>query len=385
MNNLFDLTTPIVTRWANPENYKAETGAGGQANFGRKGSPCRGELKSGETWTLLDFAGSGTIRHLWVTLSERSPQALRGIVIRFFWDGASTPAIEAPLGDFFACPLGIMPAFSSVWFDTAESRNFNCRLPMPFRRGCRIEVQNQSPLDIRMFWYDIVLTCDEQHSAQTGYLHAHYRRENPTQIRRDFEILPSVEGRGRYLGCNIAVRTNKKTYGASWWGEGEVKVFLDGDDEFPTLCGTGTEDYIRTSWGQGQFALPSYGCPLADQERGEFAFYKWHDYDPVDFIKRIRITVQQIGYASRGGMAQIMEQCDLPEVMPAGDGHSVLTREELRQENPDGSLMFERSDDWCATAYFYLDRPENNLPPIEEYSARVADLGEGEQTRRMDI
>ena len=372
---LYRLSKALETRWANPENCAARRGAGGQANHGRKGSPCRGALKSGETWVLAEGRGCGTVRRIWVTMGDRSPEMMRGIVLRMYWDGATRPAVEAPLGDFFMNPLGRCAVFSSEWFSNPERRNWNCHLPMPFRREFRITATNESPRDQGMFWYHIDYTLGDEHGGDAGYLHAHYRRENPTALRRDFTILPRVEGWGRFLGCNLGVVTYSARWGGTWWGEGEVKIFLDGDTDSPTLCGTGTEDYICSSWGIGNFSLPWYGCWFPAVQEGEnarVAMYRLHGPDPVWFRSECRVTIQQIGWAGTEQMLEIMKRTGINEIVTCGDGTGGITRADLEKGAPLG--LFERQDDWCATAYFYLDRPESSLPPIEPYEARIASL-----------
>jgi hypothetical protein len=377
-DDLFNLSSPLTMHWANPENPAGAPHAGGAANFGRKGAPCRGGIAPGETWTLLDADGPGTIRRWWITLMERTPAFLRGLVLRVYWDGADTPAVEAPLGDLFCCPLGRMPVFANAWFDTAEGRNFNCNLPMPFRRHARVTVTNETDRLQPMFWYEINFTTGDPHGPDTGYFHAYFRRENPTRLRKDFEILPRVTGRGRYLGCNIGVIVDQQRYGSTWWGEGEVKIFLDGDTDLPTLCGTGTEDYIVTSWGTGQYALPWYGCPVADTARMQFGFYRLHGFDPIHFRKEIRVTIQQIGWTFASDIAAQMAQRGEARLLRIGDGTDWMARDAIAAGEHGHHFLFERQDDWCATAYLYLDAPEGRQAPLAPFTERVAGLtGDG--------
>jgi hypothetical protein len=371
---LFDLSQPVEMRWLNPENYDGSRGAGGKTNHGRKGSACRGKLKAGETWVLGEGQGNGTIRRMWITVSQWTPAILRGLVLRMYWDGAKKPAVEAPLADFFGNALGRRFAFASEWFNNPEKRNWNTTLPMPFRKSFRITVTNESPDDEETFWYHIDYTLGDRHGPKTGYLHAYWNRENPTTLRRDFQILPRVTGRGRYLGCVLGLIT--RPYYNTWWGEGEVKIYLDGDKKFPTLCGTGTEDYICTAWGTGSYSLPWYGCqflPVTDPDRLQVTMYRWHGPDPVYFRKEIRVELQQIGYWGGEASVQQMRLTGQREVVRAGDGRNTVSIAELLAKSP-ALTLFEREDDWCATAFFYLDRPTNDLPAIAPYAARVADL-----------
>lgn len=367
---MFSVPRGVHTRWASAENYDSQPGAGGQANFGRKGSACRG-LAAGESFVMARETDLGTLRRFWITISDRSPEMLRGIVLRIYWDGQDTPAVEAPIGDFFCQPLGRLRAFQNAWFDNPEGRSFNCRIPMPFRRGFRMTATNESCKDLPMFFYDVNYTLGDDHGLDAGYFHACWRRENPTVLKKDFEILPFTEGRGRFLGCTLGVIADLQHYGRSWWGEGEVKMFIDGDGDLPTLCGTGTEDYIGTGWGQGQYSCMWHGCPLGDEERMQYGFYRLHGPDPVYFLKDIRVTIQQIGCMTEQQMLQFLEETGA-ELIATGDGTRKLTAAGLRAGQP--CSIFERQDDWCATAYYYLDRPGGVQTPIAPYAERVAGL-----------
>ncbi len=383
LRDLYEVPDGVATRWASPENSDALPGQAGTANHGRKGSACR-PLAAGETLTLAHSEGSGTVRRMWVTISDRTPEFLRGIVIRMYWDGEEKPAVEAPLGDFFCMALGRMAPFENAWFGNPEKRSFNCRIPMPFRKGFRITATNESPSNLRMFFYDVNLTLGDHHAPGVGYFHAHYRRENPTVLRRDFEILPKVEGKGRFLGCCLGAIADTQRWGASWWGEGEVKVYLDGDTDLPTLAGTGTEDYIGTGWGQGYYSQLWQGCTIADKDQMQYSFYRLHGPDPIYFHRDIRVTIQQIGCFGKQQMIDHMKQTGLKELVALGDGTGRLTIADIEAMDYHCGF-FEREDDWCATAYFTLDRPTNDLPPIEPFEKRVAGLtGDVDPSKRTD-
>ena len=370
---LYSLPKGIVTRWASAESPDAEKGAAGRELFGRKGRPCV-PLKAGECLMMAHGEGMGTIRRMWITISNRAPELMRGIVLRMYWDGEEKPAVEAPVGDFFCQPLGRPVAFQNAWFDNPEGRSFNCRVPMPFRTGFRITATNESPVDLDMFFYDVDFTLGDEHGEDVGYFHAHYRRENPTTLRRDFEILPRVEGRGRFLGCSVGATADMVSYGRTWWGEGEVKAYIDGDTDYPTLCGTGTEDYIGTGWGQGCYSMMWHGCPLADHEKMQYGFYRLHGPDPVYFATDIRVTIQQIGCPERDPLIAHLRENNIEGVIATGDGSELLTADGLESGRQEIQLI-ERRDDWCAVAYFYLDRPSSSLPAVDGYEARVAGLG----------
>lgn len=359
-DQLYQLPRGVETRWITAENPTGSKGKGASVGDGRKSAPCRHPLKAGESFIMAEAEGPGTIRRIWITLSDRSPLMLRGIRIEIFWDGCSSPAVSAPIGDFFCSPLGRSAAFENAWFSSPEGRSFNCILPMPFQQKMAIRITNGTGVDLAMFFYEVNYTIGDCHSQDTPYFHACYRRENPTRLVQDFEILPLVAGRGRFLGCCIGVNANTSDYGNTWWGEGEVKIYMDGDADYPTLCGTGTEDYIGTGWGQGFYSHRYQGNIIADSENMQYGFYRLHGPDPVYFQENIRVTIQQIGSGDPQQMIDALLASGRTELDAPGYGSPRITLAHLRS----GQIYthnFERHDDWCATAYFYLDRPYNGL------------------------
>jgi Protein of unknown function (DUF2961) len=254
-----------------PENPRGEKGFGGRANDGRKGRPSI-SIKSGGQKTLAEVQdSSGTVRRIWATLNDRSPAMLRGLKIEMFWDGSSKPAVNAPFGDFFGMALGHMAPFQSALLSSPEGKSFNCSIPMPFKTGMKIVVTNESGKDLPLFYYDVEYTLGDKHDKDDLYFHAHFQHQDPTVLQKDFEILPEVAGKGRYLGSSLGVEANRELYGDKWWGEGEVKIYLDGDREWPTLAGTGSEDYVGTGWGLGQFSNMYQGSPYARSKYALFA------------------------------------------------------------------------------------------------------------------
>jgi hypothetical protein len=364
---LYVVPDGVETRWASPENPTGERGKGASANGGRKGSAFW-PLKSGEQRTLAEVkTGSGMVRRIWMTLNDRSPRMLRGLRLEMYWDGARNPAVSAPLGDFFGVGLGRMVPFQSVFFSSPEGRSFNASLPMPFRQGMRIVLTNESGQDQPQVFYDVDFTLGDRLPAEALYFHAAFRRENPTKMQKDYEILPRLSGKGRYLGANVGVIVDGQRYGSSWWGEGEVKIYLDGDQALPTLSGTGAEDYIGTGYGLGAYAHQFQGAPVADHEHQRYAFYRYHVNDPVYFRKDIRVTLQQIGFIwSNDGTP---EKPLLPPVYVAGEGLKELDLKRLQQAN-----LFERADDYSSVVYFYLDRAESGLPPLPAAAERIKGL-----------
>ena len=362
---LYSLPDRIETRWASPENPSGARGAGGEANAGRKGAPFVA-VPAGGRVVLAEATGtSGIVRRIWMTLSDRTPAMLRGIRLEMFWDGSATPAVSAPLGDFFGHALGEMRPFQSALFSSPEGRSLVTVIPMPFRSGMRIVLTNESSTALEQLFYDVDYTVGDTVGADALYFHAVFRRERPTTLQRDYEILPHVSGRGRYLGATLGVIADTARYGKSWWGEGEVKVYLDGDRARPTLNGTGTEDYIGTAYGQGAYAHGYQGCPLADDDRYHYGFYRLHVPDAIYFRNEARVTIQQIGYYGTGEMGPLMTRGQ--PVMRAGAGPVPMDLTKPDQ-------LFERQDDWSSVAYFYLDRPENGLPALAPVTERTAGL-----------
>jgi hypothetical protein len=356
----------IEPRWAGAENPHAEKGKGAQTNGGRKGRPAI-PVRAGEQVTLAEVHGSsGTVRRIEATISDRSPAMLYGLKIEMFWDDAKTPAVSAPFGHFFGEGLGHMAVFQSALFASSEGTGFNCYVPMPFRTGMKIVVTNESGKDLQLLFYEVDYTLGDRHGPADLYFHAHYRRENPTKLQQDFEILPHVSGHGRFLGANICVQADKKRYLDRWWGEGEVKIYLDGDRDFPTLVGHGTEDYAGTSWGiRNQYSNLYDGAPFVDNTNMRFCLYRYHIPDPIYFKTDIRVTVQQIGLVADDDP---LYKSGVP-IYQAGPG---------LVERPRGSFgFFERQDDWSALAYFYLNTPEDDLPSIEPPDQRIKGFGWG--------
>lgn len=362
--NLYEMPTGVESRVASGENPTGEKGKGGQTNGGRKGAATV-PIKAGESRVLAQAtATSGMVRRIWMTFPDRSPQMLRSLKIEMYWDGAAKPAVSAPVGDFFGIGLGRKVAFESAFFSDPEGRSFNCLIPMPFRTAMKIVMVNESKNNLDELFYDVDYTLGDRHPATTLYFHAHYRRENPTTLQKDYEILPRITGRGRYLGVNIGVIVNQKEYFNTWWGEGEVKMYLDGDTDFPTIAGTGAEDYIGTAWGQGQFAHLYQGSPVADENAKRWCFYRYHVVDPIYFYKDARITIQQIGYLAPHSRAPVVD--NNRKLIKAGPGQVPF------DTSTEGK--FERVDDYSSTVYFYLDKTTNNLPPIDSVEKRVEGL-----------
>lgn len=350
------------------ENPTGGRGVGGLAHGGRKGSPNR-SIKPGETVVLADLDGPGTVRHMWMTFPPAPPEAMRAVWMEVFYDGLSEPSISVPCLDFFGMPHGRPVPYASALTTAQEGRGFNAFVPMPFGRHLRIELTNSASIPVSLY-YQIDYTL-EPGRQPTSCLHVAFRRENPTTKQRDFVICDGFEGPGRFLGCNVGVRVIEP---GSWYGEGEVKVFLDGDDEFPTICGTGLEDYVGSAWGMGPHAAPYAGAPLvvgsgdttSPTAASEFVgFYRWHLLDPIMFSSDLRVTIQQIGFAIFTEGQEDEMQAYLTTNPPAGSGWSYRPRPGVA-----GVGIAERVDDYCATSYVYCQRPQP-VPRLDVSAARA--------------
>ena len=240
------------SRAINAENLTGEKGKGGMASShlgqSRKGSPCLTDIAPGEEVVLADIQGAGVISHIWMTVDYKTSDAecfvLRNLILKFFWDGETEPSAEVPLGDFFCCGFGRECLVNSACITVAPMRGLNSYFQMPFGRGAKVVLVNDHPETLPVFFYQIDYILYDELPADTEYFHAQWRRQAVTEKGTDYVILDGVQGRGRYVGTYIALSTLERY----WWGEGEVKFYIDGDRTFPTICGTGMEDYFGGSW-----------------------------------------------------------------------------------------------------------------------------------------
>jgi hypothetical protein len=369
-------------RWVSPENPTGAPGQGGRENRGAKGHAFE-TIPVGRSQVLADVEGPGIVDRIWMTIEDRAPDALRGLRLEIYWDGAATPAVSVPLGDFFLHGAGEMVALETELLASPEGRSFVSYIPMPFRSRARIVVTNESPRQVNLIFYDINYRRLERPPEDMLYFHAWWSRERATALGRDFRILPRIRGRGRFLGTNVTVLTNP-AYRDTWWGEGEVKIYLNGDGDLPSLVGTGTEDYIGTAWGQGAYINRFQGAPIATWAGGgRWTFYRFHVPDPIYFSTGIEVALQQIGGA-RKAIVLDLQSAGAPLIPVTIDPGSRTNFQQLltRQPQvalsdpslPDGHTNFYRSDDVAAVAYFYLDRRENGLPEIASAEERMAGI-----------
>lgn len=376
---LYDLPKDADTRWISFENPTGEKGKGGMENKGAKGNASQW-IKAGTSRVLADFHGAGVINRIWMTIIDRNPRALRSIVLQMYWDGAKKPAVSVPLGDFFGIGLGRMTAFQSALFSDPEGRSFICTVPMPFRKSAKIVFINESQQD-QLLFYDVNLSVQKTPSRDIAYFHAYWSNNDGAKLGEDFAILPRVDGRGRFLGANISVMADS-IYGNTWFGEGEVKTYLDNDGAYPTLVGSGTEDYIGSAWNLGPFSQLYSGATVVDKVKRQYAFYRYHIPDPIYFHQSCKVTIQQMGGAGRDlirGIAKAGGSVKPVSVMTAKGLIKLLERPDypdlFDDKFPaDEWVNFYRVDDYSATAYFYLDRPESNLPALAPLAGRLKGL-----------
>jgi len=374
----FEYTDNLEPRWSSPENSNGAKGAGGKENNGAKGHPYD-SIAAGAAKELLNIQSAGIINRIWITINDRSPHMLRSLIIQMYWNNETTPAVSVPFGDFFGVGLGRTTSFQNALFANPEGRSFNSFIAMPFKTGARIVVVNESGKSLHNIFFDVDYNLLKTWNDDYLYFHAYWHRDTASILAEDVALLPQVNGRGRFLGVNIGVNANP-LYKKSWFGEGEVKIYLDGDKDFPTLNGTGTEDYIGTAWGQGKFINSYTGCTIASDSLLQWAFYRYHIPDPIYFKTGCKVAIQQIGGDETAKVAAY-QQAGAPLVPVSTDGASftrlykkaaVTNLQDSTQ--PKGWTNFYRSDDVSATAYFYLDKPGSELPVLQPVAIRTWNL-----------
>ena len=283
-------------------------------------------LPPGETVTLADIEGPGCIRHIWLTTEWLR---YREVILRFYWDHEEFPSVEVPLGDFFCNAAKHQADICSLPINVNPTNGMNCYFPMPFGKHARITVENLHPeLEVKHFYYTINYELTDSFPADVAYFHAGFRRSNPLPYGEDFTIVDGIEGHGHFAGCYMTWQQNND----GWWGEGEVKMFLDGDDEFPTICGTGTEDYFGGAWCfHRTFSAPFLGYPFGEEGRtgARHSLYRFHIPDPIHFQREFKATIQALGWR---------------------EGHRYLPLQ----------------DDISATAYWYQSEPHQKLKPLPD-------------------
>ncbi|HEY3330809.1 MAG TPA: glycoside hydrolase family 172 protein [Capsulimonadaceae bacterium] len=304
------------TRSISPENFTGNKGEAGMATEGT-GANCARELgvgwkvspsisiEPGEVRLLADITESGAIQQIWMTPTGH----WRYSILRIYWDDQEQPAVECPVGDFFACGWQKYAQVSSLPVCVNPGSAFNCYWEMPFRKRCRITMENIGAEAMRLYYQINYTLTDIPDDA--AYFHAQFRRVNPLPYKDVYTIVDGIKGKGHYVGTYMAWGVNN----TGWWGEGEIKFYMDGDAEFPTICGTGTEDYFCGSYnfdvgkengGYREFTTPYAGLPQVIRPDGlytsqtRFGLYRWHIMDPVRFESDLKVTIQALGWRSGG-------------------------------------------------------------------------------------
>lgn len=326
MGNLHRLSD-AKTRSISPENFTGEPGKGGMATLeqgtARNAARDLGQgwkvnpyvhIEPGQTFTLAEINGSGAIQHIWMTPTGN----WRYSILRFYWDDETTPSVEVPVGDFFGMGWGEYAQLSSLAVTVNPGSAFNCYWTMPFRKKCKITMENINTERMTLYYQvDYTLT---QVPEDAAYFHAQFRRNNPVKDAA-FTLVDGIKGKGHYVGTYMAWGVNNN----GWWGEGEIKFFMDGDNKFPTICGTGTEDYFCGSYNfdnkgkYQEFTTPYAGLHQVIRPDGlyksqqRFGLYRWHIMDPVRFDKDLKITIQDLGWCSGG--RYLPQQSDISSVV----------------------------------------------------------------------
>jgi hypothetical protein len=305
-----------VTRSLSAENPTGEKGRGAMAETGTGAGPARDlgrgwkvnpsiKMHPGQTQEIARIEGPGAIQQIWMTQSGLG----RLMILRIYWDGAENPSVETPLDDFFAKGWGKFRQISSLAVCVNPKGGLNCYWPMPFRRSCRMTITYLGDKEATLY-YQINYTLMEV-PEEAAYFHAQFRRSNPLPYGEVYTLLDGVTGRGHYAGT--ALLWGSSNHG--WWGEGEIKFYLDGDGEFPTICGTGTEDYFGGAWnfdvgaengGYREFSTPYSGFHIFPpnglyDSQTRFSMYRWHIMDPVRFERDLRVTIQALGWRNDSG------------------------------------------------------------------------------------
>lgn len=332
MGNLYRMSN-ARSRSISPENFTGEKGKGGMAQLEDRDKPNRANahhaardlgqgwkvnpyirIQPGETITIAEISGSGAIQHIWMTPTGN----WRYTIMRIYWDDEINPSVECPIADFFCMGWNEYAPLNSLAVCVNPGSAFNCYWTMPFRKKCKITMENINDADPMTLYYQIDYSLTEV-PADAAYFHAQYRRSNPNETSV-YTIIDGVKGKGHFVGVYLAWGVNNN----GWWGEGEIKFFLDGDSTFPTICGTGTEDYFCGSYNfdrngkYTEFCTPYSGLVQVIRPDGayrsqqRFGLYRWHINDPVRFEKDLRITIQDLGWHHGG--RYLPQQSDIASV-----------------------------------------------------------------------
>jgi hypothetical protein len=341
LSNLYRISD-AQTRSISPENFTGEKGRGGMAKLGEGAASHEARelgqgykvspyviIQPGETFTMAEIEGPGCIQHIWLTPTGN----WRFYILRFYWDDEQEPSVEVPVGDFFGMGWGEYAHLNSLAVCVNPGRAFNSYWQMPFGKKCRITMENIDVKPTRLYYQvDYVLTDIPKDAA---YFHAQFRRPAPDAKKEAYTIIDNIQGRGQYVGTFLAWQVNNN----GWWGEGEIKFYMDGDKEFPTICGTGAEDYFCGSYNfdvggeYREFSTAYSGLHQVIRPDGtykantRFGLYRWHITDPIRFEQDLRVTIQDLGWRSEG-------------------------------------RYLKQGSDIASVAYWYQAEPHNPFPPL---------------------
>ena len=339
---------PIAADLTEPQDYilkrvSSYDRTGGNADYRH--------IDPGATLTVLDADGPGELTHIWFTLASPEDYHLKRIVLRMYWDGESTPSVEAPLGDFFGLGLGEYHIWQSAVLSVANERALNCFFPMPFQKHARITVANEGKRKVDAFYFNLDYRMfPHPLAAKTLYFHAQFRQAQPnhgwTNDWRDNGdprvddaknidgknnyVWMEATGRGHYVGVAMSVLQNQD----NWWGEGDDMFFIDGESS-PSITGTGSEDYFLGAYdfGNGPFSYQLYGAAVKGEESAgaRSSVYRFHLDSPIPFTKSLRATIEH-GHANH------------------------------------------RSDNFYSVAYWYQSEPHAAFPPLPPVEQRIPRL-----------
>lgn len=349
LSSLPNLAPGVQSRMVSPENPTGGKGQGAMAIPGPSLPFSAAASKLGRGWkvrpfiklaahsttTIMDVSGPGTIEHIWMASSRSFLQNGRAIVLRFYWDHEKTPSVEAPLPDFFAIGHDRFAPVNSLAVVDVPTASMNCYWPMPFRRHARITVSNDGDKTVQLFTYQIDYRLGPV-PASAAYFHAEWRKATVSRSHAVYTILDGVKGKGKYVGTFLSW-TQMST---GWFGEGEVKFYIDGDKKFPTIVGTGTEDYFGADWGLPALYSTAYVGNVLNPKNPnpsggppQYSLYRWHIMDPIRFSHSLRVTIQDLGWYPDG------------KYQPLGDTISSV-------------------------AYWYQTEPHAKFPPLPPLSKR---------------
>ena len=316
MSSLYRVSN-AKTRSICPENFTGEPGKAGMCPLeeGNARNAAR-DLGTGwkvnpyiiiqpkSTFEIANIDGPGIINHIWLTPTKR----WRNTILRIYWDGQENPSVECPIGDFFCMGWNEYEQISSLAVCVNPGSAFNCYWQMPFKKNCRMTLENIAEESV-VIYYQIDYTLDEL-PDEVAYFHAQFRRTNPLPYKSVYTVVDGIKGKGQYVGTYMAWGVNNN----GWWGEGEIKFYMDGDGEYPTICGTGTEDYFCGSYNfedphthdrYVNFSTPYSGFhhlrnDVLYRSQARFGMYRWHIADPIHFDKELKVTIQALGWREGG-------------------------------------------------------------------------------------